>query len=64
MSTEIDTKTVGIYAKVPEEIRRRVKAQAAIAGIDIKDYIGLAIVHFSKHVENNEIDFEETNILN
>lgn len=62
--SENDNKEVGIYAKVPDSIRRRVKSQAAIAGIDIKDYIGLAIVHFSKHVENDEIDFNDTDILN
>ena len=47
-----------VYAIVDLELKKKTQKQSIDIGIDYKDYISLALIHYSDHVENNEIDFD------
>ena len=52
--------TETIYAKISSDLKKRTKKQAIDIGIDYKDYINLAMIHFADHVEKKEISFNDS----
>ena len=49
--------TEPIYTKITPELKKKTKKQAIDIGIDYKDYISLALEHYSEHIDKKEIDF-------
>jgi len=60
-------KQVGIYAVIPDKLKRRFKAQAITAGIDQQKFICMAIEHYlecpgsKKEIEEILLDEDDFN---
>ena len=48
-------KNASIYAKVDENLKRKAKSQASLAGVDFQIFIEIAISHFLNHIDKEEI---------
>lgn len=49
-------KTTGLYVELPEETKRKAKSKAALYGVDLKDFVRIAIERFIIDIENERVE--------
>ena len=52
-----DTKEA-LFVKVSSELKKTVKKQSIDLGIDMKDYVTLALEHYAKMVEHGKVTLD------
>lgn len=48
-----------IFAIIDGDLKKKAQKQAIDLDIDLKDYVSLALTHFSEHIENGELAFTD-----
>ena len=50
--------TTRLFCYIPTATHRKTKAIAALNGIDIKDFVNSALLHYIEHMENEDLEIE------
>ena len=50
--------TKRLFCYIPAATHRKTKAIAALNGIDVKDFVNAALLHYIKHMENDDLEIE------
>jgi len=52
--------TKRLFCYIPVATHRKTKAIAAMNGIDIKDFVNSALIHYIAHIENEDLKIDES----
>lgn len=52
--------TKRLFCYIPVATHRKTKAIAAMNGIDIKDFVNSALLHYIEHMENEDLNIDES----
>ena len=52
--------TTRLFCHISTTTHRKTKAIAALNGIDIKDFVNAALLHYIEHMENEDLNIDES----